>query len=274
MDVEKRELTFSVQGEFITNIAREWFYMEGKPFDKVMELLMDCMSGTDETEAQIKRHAEDILLGRAALKGNTGDGTYRLVVYEPGEEETLPKSMDIWREVKKRKDAEESLRDMVQKWNTARECIPEDIQRAIRRELDEETEEDRRFSMLDDFLERMADEEEHTTADYGWLEPNGKFHEVDWGNHQDWANNYVNKNFPDEVMNTDLDIQRKCDVGLFGAADWLVERGWVLLHNPGMGIATPTKNPAREFTKAQKEFLYDYYMERNRENEANAIWEE
>ena len=77
-----------------------------------------------------------------------------------------------------------------------------------------------------------------------------------------------------ECMNTDLDIQRKCDVGLFGAADWLVERGWVLLHNPGMGIATPTKNPAREFTKAQKEFLYDYYMERNRENEANAIWEE
>ena len=99
MDVEKRELTFSVQGEFITNMAREWFYLEGKPFDKVMELLMDCMSGTDETEAQIKRHAEDILLGRAALKGNTGDGTYHLVVYEPGEEETLPKSMDIWRVV-------------------------------------------------------------------------------------------------------------------------------------------------------------------------------
>ena len=194
MDVEKRELTFSVQGEFITNIAREWFYLEGKPFDKVMELLMDCMSGTDETEAQIKRHAEDILLGRAALKGNTGDGTYRLVVYEPGEEETLPKSMDIWREVKKRKDAEESLRDMVQKWNTAMECIPEDIQRAIRRELDEETEEDRRFSMLDDFLERMADEEEHTTADYGWLEPNGKFHEVDWGNHQEFAEKYIREN--------------------------------------------------------------------------------
>ena len=91
MDVEKRELTFSVQGEFITNIAREWFYLEGKPFDKVMELLMDCMSGTDETEAQIKRHAEDILLGRAALKGNTGDGTYRLVVYEPGEEDASEK---------------------------------------------------------------------------------------------------------------------------------------------------------------------------------------
>lgn len=194
MDVEKRELTFSVQGEFITNIAREWFYLEGKPFDKVMELLMDCMSGTDETEAQIKRHAEDILLGRAALKGNTGDGTYHLVVYDPGEEEALPKSMDIWWEVKKRKDAEASLRDMVQKWNTARECIPENIQRTIRRELGEETEEDRSFSMLDDFLERMADEEEHTTADYGWLEPNGTFHAVEWGNHQEWANDYLDKN--------------------------------------------------------------------------------
>lgn len=279
MDVEKRELTFSVQGEFITNIAREWFYLEGKPFDKVMELLMDCMSGTDETEAQIKRHAEDILLGREALKGNTGDGTYRLVVYEPGEEETLPKSMDIWREVKKRKDAEESLRDMVQKWNTMMECIPEDIQRAIRRELDEETEEDRRFSMLDDFLERMADEEDHTTEDYGWLEPNGTFHAVEWGDHQEWANDYLDKNLTQEerfaaMVEINASGMVKNSPNVIGAADYLVRRGWVLLHNPQQGIAIPTRDITREYTKAQKEFLYDYYMERNRENEANAIWEE
>lgn len=59
MDVEKRELTFSVQGEFITNIARKWFYLEGKPFDKVMELLMDCMTGTDTPKAQIRRYCHE-----------------------------------------------------------------------------------------------------------------------------------------------------------------------------------------------------------------------
>ena len=27
----------------------------------------------------------------------------------------------------------------------------------------------------------MLDTEEHTTEDYGWLEPSGKFHAVEWG---------------------------------------------------------------------------------------------
>lgn len=72
----------------------------------------------------------------------------------------------------------------------------------------------------------------------------------------------------------DIDLQTKCNVGLIGAGDWLVERGWVLLHNPSRGIAFPTKNPVKEYTKAQKEFLYDYYMERDCKKEANAIWQE
>lgn len=278
MDVEKRELTFSVQGEFITNIARKWFYLEGKPFDKVMELLMDCMSGTDETEAQIKRHAEDILLGRAALKGNTGDGTYHLVVYEPGEEQ-MPQSMNIWKEVERRKKAEKDLRRMIERWDVAMDHISESTQRAIRKELGEETAEDRQQDALDSFMARMMDEEEHTTEDYGWLEPNGTFHAVEWGNHQEWANDYLDKNLTQEerfaaMVEINASGMVKSSPDVIGAADYLVRRGWVLLHNPQQGIAIPTRDITRECTKAQKEFLYDYYMERNRENEANAIWEE
>lgn len=84
MDVEKRELTFSVQGEFITNIAREWFYLEGKPFDKVMELLMDCMSGTDETEAQIKRHPGDSEFVKAGLSYTTDPTTHFIGFHAQG----------------------------------------------------------------------------------------------------------------------------------------------------------------------------------------------
>lgn len=51
---------------------------------------MDSMTGTDTPEAQIRRYAEDILLGRAALKGSTAAGTYHLETYEPGEEEQVP----------------------------------------------------------------------------------------------------------------------------------------------------------------------------------------
>ena len=56
--------------------------------------------------------------------------------------------------------------------------------------------------------------------------------------------------------------------------DYLVERGWVLMHNISQGLAFPTRNPLKPYTKAQKEFLYDYYIERGKEAEANAIWKE
>ena len=79
MEAEKRTLTFGITGEFITQIAREWFYSGEKSIEKVMEILKDCMTGTDASEAKIRRYAEDILLGRAALRGSTADGTASLL---------------------------------------------------------------------------------------------------------------------------------------------------------------------------------------------------
>ena len=74
------------------------------------------------------------------------------------------------------------------------ELVPENIKREIRKELGEETVEDKQQEALDGFIKRMTDQEEHSTEDYGWLEPNGTFHAVEWGNHQEWANNYLEKN--------------------------------------------------------------------------------
>lgn len=269
-----RRISFDIHGEFITQLAREWFYTGEKSHEKVIEILMDSMTGTDTPEAQIRRYAEDILLGRAALKGSTAAGTYHLETYEPGEEEQMPQSMNIWKEVERRKKAEKDLRRMIERWDVAMDHISESTQREIRKELGEETAEDRQQDALDSFTKRMMDEENHTTEDYGWLEPDGTFHGVEWGAHQEWAQNYMSEKFPEEAMNGDIDLQIKCNVGLIGAGDWLVERGWVLLHNPSRGIAFPTKNPVKEYTKAQKEFLYDYYMERDCKKEANAIWQE
>ena len=81
---EIKEISFDIYGEFITQIAREWFYTGEKSHEKVIEILMNSMTGTDTPEAQIRRYAEDILLGRAALKGSTAAGTYHLETYEPG----------------------------------------------------------------------------------------------------------------------------------------------------------------------------------------------
>lgn len=228
-----RRISFDIHGEFITQLAREWFYTGEKSHEKVIEILMDSMTGTDTPEAQIRRYAEGILLGRAALKGSTAAGTYHLETYEPGEEEQMPQSMNIWKEVERRKKAEKDLRRMIERWDVAMDHISESTQREIRKELGEETAEDRQQDALDSFTKRMMDEENHTTEDYGWLEPDGTFHGVEWGAHQEWAQNYMSEKFPEEAMNGDIDLQIKCNVGLIGAGDWLVERGWVLLLSRG-----------------------------------------
>ena len=106
------------------------------------------------------------------------------------------------------------------------------------------------------------DVKEHTTADYGWLEPNGDFHQVEWGEHQYWAGKYVEENFPEQYEE------------ILNPGDWLVDRGWVLLNNPSQGVAFATGSLVRDMTKAQKEFLYDYYIERDCKDEANALWDE
>ena len=179
MSEKRKTLSFDVHGEFITKIAREWFYTGEKSYEKVMEILMGSMAGTNTPEAQIRRYAEDILLGRAALVGSTGAGTYHLETYEPGEEEQMPKSMNIWKEVERRKKAEKDLRRMIERWDVAMDHISESTQREIRKELGEETAEDREQNALDSFMKRMMDEKRHTTEDYGWLEPDGTFHGVE-----------------------------------------------------------------------------------------------
>lgn len=262
METEKRVMQFGVTGEFITQIAREWFYTGEKSIETIMELLKYSMTGTDETESQIKRHAEDVLIGRAALKGNTADGTYHMEIYDPGEEEKLPAHMDIWKMSQLLRDSRKELYRMQERFLIAMEHLSEREQREVRRELGEETEEDRLKLNLYKYIDRMMDKEEHTTGDYGWLEPNGTFHEVEWGWHQKWADEYVEQNFPDQYED------------ILEAGDWLTERGWVLLHNPSQGTAFATGSLVRDMTKAQKEFLYDYYMERNCKTEANEIWEE
>lgn len=260
-------LQFNVDGEFITDLSREWFYVEGKGYDKCMDLLESSMHGTDETKEQIIRHAEDLLLGRAALKGNTGDGTYHLEIYSPENEKKMPEDMNVWKIVGEQKKVKDELDKYKRRWEVTMKMIPRYLKEEIGIELDEDLTESEPQPVvsrtLDNYMKRMLDTEEHTTEDYGWLEPNGKFHAVEWGDHQKWAYEYLKSNLKKEELPK-----------LYEAGDELTKEGWVLLHNPTQGIAMTTKNPCKDYTKAQKEFLFEYYMERNCEKEANDIWEE
>lgn len=61
------QLHFSMDGEFLTAIARDWFWNVDKPYKKCEELLLSCMVGDDDEQ---KRHiCQDIIEGRKKLVG-------------------------------------------------------------------------------------------------------------------------------------------------------------------------------------------------------------
>jgi hypothetical protein len=99
---------------------------------------------------------------------------------------------------------------------------------------------------------------------YGWLHPNGSYYPVAWGNHEGWAGRYIERNYPRKAWFSQ-------PVGST-AGDFLVARGWVLLHNPLGGDAVLTHRKA--FTKDQKEFLSDYYIARDQPHLAKTIWDD
>lgn len=62
-------LQWQIDGEFICNIARTWFWDENRPYEKSEELLLSAL-GTDEITLDEKRRiAQDIIEGRKKLVG-------------------------------------------------------------------------------------------------------------------------------------------------------------------------------------------------------------
>ena len=95
--------------------------------------------------------------------------------------------------------------------------------------------------------------------DYGWLAPNGEFYPSDWGTHQTAAVDIVDK----IMCHSDYIEMAKSEPSLT-EADYLSKyKNFVLIHSPSQGIPYPTILEGKILTKSQKEFLYDFYTERN-----------
>ena len=278
MDKESNQmsLTFKVQGEFITDLAREKCYFDGN-YKYAIDLLTSCMESDELSKNEILNMAISILDGRAVLKGTYPDDDYGFFyLYEKDKKWDLGKLIaDSFENIKA---TQEKYNDLLQKYLFVIDSLDRFDKRKLnseyRKEFDDILFKDiagepvDENTLLGSFLKRQMSD---TEDDYGWLEPNGSFHPVEWGQHQEWAQSYIEEHFP-EITEDEVDMQVKCGVGLIGAGDWLVERGWILLHNPAQGIAIVTRNDKCRVTKAQKEFLYSYYTERDCEKEANEIY--
>lgn len=308
-EAQKRNLSFGITGEFITKIAREWFFIENKPYSVVEELLLSCMCGTDTPEGKLKFMAQDVLLGRAEFRGNSWDGSFAYVKLDtPAKVNIFDEFCKVRLEIEKIKEENNRIAkrngtmfDALRLWlendieSAVDECAddselkdvllkllsmygevkiaygPGGYKKVYFNEAEEPVEvapPSTGDSLVDNYFAQRAIEEKYDD-NYGWLEPDGTFHPVPWCEHQEWATEELRKRgFWDDF--------RHWDGGLRDLpGDYLTEvKGWVLLHNPGQGIAYVSRGEGRRLTKAQREFLFDYFYKRGRKVEAAEYLEE
>ena len=228
-------VSFWTTGEFVTTTARNWFWAENRPYKKVEEFLLACMSGTSTPKSILLSYIKDVLLGRRKFIGNTLDGSYCLT----------DDNTDI----------------QAQYANVKLVFSVGDMERFLDANIRNQ-----------EYADASEQTKDFWPDEYGWLSPIGEFFEVPWARHQEWAWEYIGKNFARDEWYTFYKTQ-KSQVGEH-PGDFLISRGWVLLHNPSQGIAQMTRNETRPLTKAQKEYLYDYFMLHDRPKDANALFEE
>lgn len=69
-------LSFSINGEFLTNTARTWFWDENKSYETCEKLLLNCLINPAISQDQTKQIAQDILEYRQKLTGDSATGLY------------------------------------------------------------------------------------------------------------------------------------------------------------------------------------------------------
>ena len=219
--MEKKRVSFTVTGAFVTKTAREWFWEEGKPWEKVEEFLLACMCGTDKSREELVALARDVVLGRAKFIGDTADGSYAMVT-DDGEYAIKAAGKLL----KRLKDEKEERRDLeIRLENLVDRIADEDCEWLLEERKPPEAD---MSPLLSSFLEQRKIENEHED-NYGWLEPNGEFHPVEFAEHQSWAGQYIRNSARSEAEFRDWGK----GVPFNSAGDFLVSRDGFFYTTPG-----------------------------------------
>lgn len=257
--MEAMKISFGVDGEWLTDYIRESVINGERNYEWALQLMIDIVEPNRIDERQAEKMAQDIILGRSRFSGRTSDGTFsyderdetpndlfkrfcavnEMLKYE---RKTSTKYCDAWYE----------LVDLVE-GNVERQDLLCDLNQQLKPP-----------SMLQEFIERANSKDAQVREPYCFISPDGELFPVDWGEHNEWAQNYIKRH----GMSMDDDGFARD----YYAVDYLVhDRGWLLLHSPGHGRPKLTKSN-KPMTKAQRETLYDYYMNAGRFDEANELY--
>lgn len=273
-----RELHFSIEGAFVARAARERLF-EFDDLVGAMELIMHATVTDQLSEAERAAQALAILDGRKTIAGVYPGPTYG--VYDVPEDERDPRrtlAAYFQRLHERLSTADERARELQNKLTACASVLTDERMAACDREyrltydphgtiFDEYRPEDESTSALvDNLLFQRHRGPEHP---YGWLFPDGTFYPVEWGEHQGWAYKWL--------MNHDPEFRHKERYGdrtpIHLAGDYLNERHRaVLLHNPSMGVADVTNPSGRPLTRAQREFLFNYYANMDLDERASAFY--
>lgn len=197
--MEYKKVTFDISGDYITELMRDWFYKEGKPYLKIEEVLLDCLVCDKLNETERQQIAQDIILGKKKLTGNTRDETYRVE-----EDNSSEKLFSIFTNTinnlrTKLEDAQQELKETTNKYLDLFDGISsrsiDDVEyednKSVLIELfksygDYHAAKERSYNdmspMLKDYFETSKFDD-----NYGWLKPTGEFIPVEFGDHLDFA---------------------------------------------------------------------------------------
>lgn len=274
-------LQFKIQGEYITNLAREKAHVN-HDIPYAINLLMDCLETDQVSKNQRLLWCLQILNNKAHIKGTYPDADYGLMIDEESKTDIQSELCILLQPMMTViQNSQESYQNLLQKYEFLLDYLnmPDYRLREIDKEYHQIYDEhifniqsDNMPPILQEYIDRQIS---HTTDDYGWLEPNGTFHPVEWGQHEEWAVDYLDKHYPFKnnehlyCIPDDTNTQKH----IVGGDCLVYKLHWILLHNPSQGIAKPQYDTIFGMTKAQKEFLYDYYIKRNKHNMANELYE-
>lgn len=264
-------LHFTIQGEFVTNKARQIFY-ENNDFIEAIRIIMHATVTNQLTEEQRFIQACKILNGELKTAGVYPGEDYGVYDDTPDEPNKLVQHFQTMKA--KLNKTEAKLAKLESKLETLGAVLPNNTKREINDILDEYGK-DPLFdkepeptliefngtsitpSQVQDTLDHIKSESE--TEDYGWLSPTGKFFPSEFGTHTASAIKLAKQYYPEEynLKNPNARLPSESDQVLY-------EHGWILMHNPMYGTAMPSYNPGQRITKSQKDFIYKYYFDRNK----------
>lgn len=286
--MKNNTIRLNISGDFITELARLWFYKEGKPYEEIENMLLHCLVNNSLTLEERKAIAMDIVLGRQKLTGDTLNNTYRLVSDNSTRELLISVSKQIQKLMSDLQDANKCIQELTDKYydlyNGLAEQSIEDVEHQEHRELLQSVLRvvpDVSMDSITKITAKSTDDEVPENS-YGWLSPNGEFTPAPFGEHEGWAYNYVRKNNLTEEYDDWYDRRRRLnqinpksayynqfnpDMGDYG--DFLVyQKGFVLIHSPYGGLGQVTMNEEKPLTKKQREFLFDYYTKYKKDDVA------